>query len=103
MAAVCYRPRDELPHLTQTAELGDVVLDTNVFINALAGRGPPVLKALLGNLPGPFVSGSTLAELNWPRGRLDPVHPNTGRVLTQLDQALARIDPDKVLAPASSQ
>ena len=82
---------------------GEVLLDTNVFINALAGRGPPELRMLLADLPEAFVSGPTIAELNWPKGRLDPAHPNTGRVLLRLDQTLARIDPAKVLTPSPGQ
>ena len=82
---------------------GDLLLDTNVFIHALAGRGPPELRALMAGVPDSYVSGPTLAELHWPKGRLDPVHPNTPRVLGQLDQVLARIDPAKVLAPSAGQ
>ena len=80
-----------------------MLLVTNVFIHAFAGRGPPKLRVLLADLPDAFVSGPTLAELNWPRGRLDPAHPNTARVSRQLDQLLARIDPAKVLAPSPGQ
>lgn len=78
-----------------------MLLDTNVFINALTGRGPPVLKALLTNLPQSFVSAPTLAELNWTRGRLDPGHPNTSKVVAVIDQTLQRIDPTKILTPTA--
>ncbi len=81
---------------------GPVVLDTNVFINALAGRGPPVLRALLEVLPRAFVAAPTRAELAWVLGRLDPAHPNTGRVITAYTTLLSRIDPAKVLVPADS-
>jgi predicted nucleic acid-binding protein len=80
-----------------------VLFDTNAFINALARRDPPELTELLANLPDAYVSGPTLAELHWPKGRLDPTHPNTERVLRELDDVLARIDPAKVLAPSPGQ
>lgn len=100
---VAYRDRSILPRLGQLVPTGPVLLDTNVFINALAGRGPPELKTLLGNLPRSFVSGPTLAELSWPRGRLDPAHPETARVLAKLDAGIAQIDTAKILAPSPVQ
>jgi predicted nucleic acid-binding protein len=78
---------------------GPVLLDTNVFINALAGRGPAVLQRLLESLPRVFVAAPTRAELAWVRGRLDPDHPGTDRVLTTYGELLERIDPTKVLVP----
>ncbi len=79
------------------------MLDTNVFIHALAGRGPPELKALLANLPLGFVSGPTVAELAWVRGRLDPAHPDSGRVVAAFETALAQIAPTKILVPSAAQ
>ena len=40
---------------------GPLLLDTNVFLNALTGRGPRTLQALLVNLPQSFVSAATVA------------------------------------------
>jgi predicted nucleic acid-binding protein len=60
---------------------GPVLLDTNVFINALTGRGPTVLRALLEAVPRLFVAAPARAELAWLRGRLDSEHPGTGHVL----------------------
>jgi predicted nucleic acid-binding protein len=102
-ASIGYRSRYDLPRLGHAIVAGEVLLDTNVFINALARRDPPELTDLLADLPDAFVSGPTLAELNWPRGRLDPAHPNTTAVLLRLDQAISRIDPAKVLAPSPGQ
>jgi len=76
-----------------------VLLDTNVFINALAGRGPAVLRELLEALPRLFVAAPARAELAWVRGRLDPDHPGTARVLSTYQTLLSRIDPAKVLVP----
>jgi predicted nucleic acid-binding protein len=76
-----------------------VVLDTNVFINALAGRGPPVLRALLDALPRLFVAAPTRAELAWVLGRLDSDHPGTARVVATYETLLLRIDPAKLLVP----
>ena len=76
-----------------------VVIDTNVFINALAGRGPVVLRDLLQAVPRLFVAAPTRAELAWVSGRLDPGHPGTGRVLALFAAQMARIDAAKILVP----
>lgn len=88
-----------VPKLGASVPQGPVVLDTNVFINALAGRGPAVLRVLLEEARRLFVAAPTRAELAWVRGRLDPAHPGTGRVLAEVEAALARVDPAKVLVP----
>lgn len=97
-----FRDQATLPKLGQAVPHGPVLLDTNVFINALTGRGPAVLRALLEVLPRLFVVAPTRAELAWVRGRLDPGHPGTGRVLATYEDLLARIDPAKVLVPADA-
>ena len=78
---------------------GPVLLDTNVFINALTGRGPAVLRSLLDVLPRLFVAAPTRAELAWIQGRLSPDHPGTAKVLSVYKGLLSRIDPSKVLVP----
>lgn len=78
---------------------GPALLDTNVFIHALTGRGPPVLRHMLLTLPRFFVSAPTRAELAWIGGRLDPAHPDTARVVGAADAVQSRIDPAKVLVP----
>jgi len=88
-----------LPKLGPNVPHGPVLLDTNVFINALAGRGPAVLRALLEMLPLLFVAAPTRAEFAWVRGRLDPSHPGTARVLAAYRAVLTRIEPAKVLVP----
>jgi predicted nucleic acid-binding protein len=93
------RDRSALPKLGDAIPQGPVVLDTNVFINALTGRGPPMLRVLLEILPRLFVAAPTQAELAWLRGRLDPAHLGTGRVLATFEALLSRIDPAKVLVP----
>jgi predicted nucleic acid-binding protein len=97
-----YRNRAALPKLGAIFSQGQVVLDTNVFINALAGRGPAVLRALLENLPRTFIAAPTRAELAWVRGRLDPDHPGTRRVLAEYEGLLSRINPAKVLIPTDA-
>ena len=79
-----------------------MLLDTNVFINALAGRGPAVLRELLEALPRVFVAAPARAELAWVRGRLDPEHPGTARVVATYNALLSRIDPAKVLVPTDA-
>lgn len=86
-----------------SAIAGSVLLDSNVFIAALAGRGPAALFVLLSNLPQSFVSGAIMAELSWTRGRLDPHHADTAKVLEKYDGALSRIDTNKVLYPNADE
>ncbi len=62
------RPRAALPKLGDAVPHGPVLLDANVFINALAGRGPTVLGALLEAVPRLFVAAPARAELAWIRG-----------------------------------
>jgi len=93
------RDRSSVQKLGAGMPEGPVVLDTNVFINALAGRGPAALRRLLEALPRLFVAAPTRAELAWVQGRLDPDHPGTDRVLTTYKEVLERIDPAKVLVP----
>jgi predicted nucleic acid-binding protein len=102
MAKPVRRDRSALPNLGDAVPYGPVLLDTNVFINALAGRGPAVLRALLEALPRLFVAAPTRAELAWVRGRLDPEHPGTRRVLSTYEALLSRIDPAKVLVPTDA-
>jgi predicted nucleic acid-binding protein len=94
-----WRDRSALQKLGDAIPHGPVLLDTNVFISALTGRGPPVLRALLEVVPRLFVAAPTRAELAWLRGRLDPAHPGTSRVLATYRALLSRIDPAKVLVP----
>lgn len=60
--AVGHRDRAFLPRLGVVAPKGPILLDTDVFVSALTGRGPSALTALLANLPLSFVSGPTIAE-----------------------------------------
>lgn len=92
-------PSAKLPMLGPTVPDGPVLLDTNVFINALTGRGPVVLRHMLQALPRFFVAAPTRAELAWLTGRLDPAHPGTARVLAETEAVQARIDPVMVLLP----
>lgn len=92
-------PPAPLPMLGPTVPDGPVLLDTNVFISALTGRGPAVLRQMLQTLPRFFVAAPTRAELAWLAGRLDPAHPGTARVLAETEAAQARIDPVMVLLP----
>lgn len=103
MAALAYRDRADLPTLGNETLPGPLLLDTNVFFNALTGRGPPILQTLVTNLPLSFVSAPTIAELNWARGRLDPDHRQTAKVVAAIDRTLARIDPAKILTPTADQ
>jgi len=94
-----YRDRALLPRFGATMPSGPVVLDTNVFINALTQRIPPLPPLLLASLTDAFVAAPTRAELSWLIGRLGPRHPGTARVVTAIQGAISHIDPAKVLVP----
>ena len=89
--------------LGATVPDGPLLLDTNVFINALAGRGPSVLRIMLEVLPRLFVAAPTRAELAWVHGRLDPAHPGTAKVLATYERLLSHIDPASVLVPNDAE
>jgi predicted nucleic acid-binding protein len=101
-AARADRPSPTMPLLGEAVPDGPVLLDTNVFINVLTGRGPLVLRQMLQTLPRFFVSAPTRAELAWIGGRLDPAHPGTGRVVAAELGVQTRIDPAKVLVPTDA-
>lgn len=103
MREAVLRDRAALPRLGRLVPQIPMVFDTNVFINALAGRGPAVLQDLLRTVPRMFVAAPTRAELAWVRGRLDPGHPNTPRVLAVYEELLSRIDAGKVLIPGDRE
>ena len=94
-----YRDHALLPRLGATLPDRPVLFDTNVFVNSLAQREPPLPGALLEALSDAFVAAPTRAELSWLIGRLDPNHPGTARVVAAIDAAISRIDPAKVLVP----
>ena len=100
---LAYRDPAALPRLGTTVLNLPLLLDTNVILNALTGRGPPELKTLLANLPQCFVSAPVVAELSWTRGRLDPAHQNTAQVVRLIDQVLRQIDATKILTPTAAQ
>lgn len=100
---LAYRDRAVLPKLGEAAPAGPLLLDTNVFINAFAGRGPPVLRAVLLAPSRAFMSGPTFAELRWTLGRLDPAHPDTAAMVVKLEETLGRIAPARRLAPTMHQ
>jgi len=97
-----YRDRTLLPRLGATLPSGPVVLDTNVFINALTQRNPPLPAILLASLTDAFVAAPTRAELSWLIGRLEPGHPGTGGVVAAIEGAISHIDPAKVLVPTDA-
>jgi predicted nucleic acid-binding protein len=97
-----YRDRALLPHLGATMPSGPVVLETNVFINALRQREPPLPRMLLASLTDAFVAAPTRAELSWLIGRLAPDHPGTARVVAAIEAAISHIDPAKVLVPTDA-
>lgn len=81
----------------------DQCSSTLTYSSQLAGRGPASLAILLSHLPQTFVSGAIIAELSRTRGRLDPNHSDTSRILQKYDGALLRIDVNKVLVPNAAE
>jgi predicted nucleic acid-binding protein len=97
-----YRDRALLPRLGASLPSEPVLLDTNVFINALTQRNPPLPRVLLASLTDAFVAAPTRAELSWLIGRLDSGHPGTVRVVAAIEGAISHIDPAKVLVPTDA-
>lgn len=79
-----------------------VLFDTNVFINALMGRGLTLPRALAQSFSDAFVAAPSRAELSWLIGRLDPDHPGTARAVGEVKRMLSHIDPAKVLVPTDA-
>ena len=92
-----------LPRIGAMLPPGPVLFDTNIFIHALAGRRLTLPPVLLVRMTDVFVSAPTRAELSWLLGRLDPDHPNTGRVVAAVRQILTRIDAGTILTPTAAQ
>ena len=76
---------------------GELLLDTCVYIDALQGKLPTEVEALL-ELRTSNHLAVCVAELTHGFGRLDPRHPGTEAVLRQVARAVAAIPPHRLEA-----
>ncbi len=77
------------------------MLDTTVYVDARkSARLPPALAARIASADV-LHSAVALSELTAALGLLDPGHPGTPKVRAALEETLARIDPERTVAPGA--
>lgn len=95
------RRRDGLAFVSDDvvpAEIGPVLLDTCVYLDAGKGKLPAGAHRLLADSLL-FHSSVGIAEITYAFGRLDPTHPDTPATLLFLKEVLARVRTYRTLAP----
>jgi predicted nucleic acid-binding protein len=90
---LAFVPDDIVP-----AEVGPILLDTCVYLDAGKGKLPPGALRLVAALPL-FHCSVCIAEIAYTFGRLDPTHPQTPATLAFMREALARVRTYRTLAP----
>ena len=99
---LAYRDRSELPYdgsvHPATAAL---MLDTTVYIDAQRAGLPPDLATRIATAPL-IHSAVALGELAANLGLLDPAHPGTPSVRAVIEETLARVEPERIVAPSPS-
>ncbi|HXZ00791.1 MAG TPA: hypothetical protein VEI03_12380 [Stellaceae bacterium] len=90
---LAFVPDDVVP-----AEVGPVLLDTCVYLDAGKGKLPPGARRLVAGSPL-FHCSVCIAEIAYSFGRLDPTHPDTPATLLFMREVLARVRPYRTLAP----
>ena len=87
------RRRDRLhfvPDDVVPADVGPVLLDTCVYLDAGKGKLPPgAQRVVAGSLL--FHCRVCIAEMAYTFGRLDPAHPDTSATLDFMSKALSRV------------
>lgn len=94
-------PRDpaHLPFLTKLQPpFPALLLDTTVYIDALQGRLPDSAEVPL-KTASLWHCTVTEAELSALAGLLDPRHPDTAKVIAQIDESIGRRPEHRILAP----
>lgn len=93
------REKAHLPFVTASIRPGEPILfDTTVYIDALQGRLPQDVAALI-RLRQIEHSAVAVAELAYGLGRLDPSHPDTPRNVKIVRQAIEAIPERRLSAP----
>lgn len=91
----------QLPFVTDEQGVGgELLLDTNVYLDVLQGRTPPEVDRLL-ELRINNHSTVVLAELTHLFGRLDPADVRTKPTLAELRSVLDGIPSHRLTAPSS--
>jgi predicted nucleic acid-binding protein len=80
---------------------GELLLDTNVYIDVIQGRTPAEVDQLLG-LRVLNHSTVALAELTHLFGRLDPAHPDTRPTLRELGAAIGDLPARRLTSPSTA-
>jgi predicted nucleic acid-binding protein len=94
------RPDEALAFAADAPSAGPgLLLDTNVYIDALQGRLPMATERLLETRQNHH-SSVAIAELVHLFGRLDPKHPDTTATLAQLSKAIAAVPSHRLTAPS---
>lgn len=95
-----YRSRAELPCDVSAVALDrPLLLDATVYVDQLKGQLPADLVILISSRP--ILHGApALAELSVTVGVLDPSDPRSRIALAPILDTLARISPQRVMAPA---
>jgi predicted nucleic acid-binding protein len=97
--ALAYRPRGDLPFDAAAVPVAaSLLLDTTVYIDALAGRLPSPIAGLISSRPI-LHAAPAVTELALPVGHLDPADPRTAATLAPMLHMLRRIPADDVVAP----
>jgi len=76
-----------------------ILLDTTVYIDVLQGRLPEAVAGLL-RVRQINHSSVAVAELSHLLGRLDPAHPQTGKVCETVEDTIANIPLHRLHAPS---
>jgi predicted nucleic acid-binding protein len=96
------RPTAQLPLVQAPPSAGpELLLDTCVYLDVLQGRTPPSVDDLIS---ARIVNHSTvcLAELTHVFGRLDPAHPGTKGVLSEIRQTIEDMRAHRLTSPSAT-
>jgi hypothetical protein len=95
-----YRDKRELPFDPAAVKpSSDLLLDTTVYLDALAGTLPDAIERLVATTPTRHAAPA-LGELALPLGLLDPTDSRSKSALEPIREALARIPLARVVAPS---
>lgn len=98
-----HRPKAALVHIETVRQRPDaLLLDTNAIGGMLTGKAPMFLRPMLATTPDIWISACGVAEVEHLAARLAPEHPDTGRVVRLLRQALAEIGSERILVPTAA-
>ena len=96
------RDRSDLPFdPAAVARTDPIMLDTNVYIDALKKQLPASIATLAASNPV-FHSATAAGELAFTIGRLDPRDARTADSVQAIGEVLERMRPDRTFAPSAA-